>query len=72
MKLLTSECGKAWLFDVSIDDFALRAGLACFLPDCSPIVAFKIKEQKTQVIPPIKAIGSAVPLRVLNARLALR
>lgn len=72
MKLLTSECNKAWLFDVFKDEFILRAGFACFLPGCAPILSFEIKGKKVQAIPPIKAIESAVPLRILNARLSLR
>lgn len=72
MKVLTSECNRAWLFDVSRDEFVLRAGFACFLPGCASILSFAIKGKIVQALPPIKAIESVVPVRILNARLSLR
>lgn len=72
MKLLTSQCQKAWLFDTVQDEFAIQAGFACFLPNCDSIISFTIKGKEVSAITPIRAAGSVVPVRILNARLALR
>lgn len=72
MKLLTSQCQKAWLFDTKKDEFAIQAGFACFLPGCNSIISFLIKGREVLVITPVRAAGSVVPMRILNARLALR
>lgn len=72
MKLLKSECGKAWLFDVTKDEYFLLAGFACFMPGCSSIASFLIDGKTTKAIVPAEVAISAVPLRMLNARLALQ
>lgn len=72
MKLLKSECGKAWLFDVVKEDYFLVAGFSCFLPGCDPIIAFAIGGKIVSAITPNRATTSIVPVRILNARLALR
>jgi hypothetical protein len=71
MKMLQSECGKAWLFNVVKEEERLVAGLACFVSDCPEQVVVRWKEQRLIVGLPHRAIGAPMPCRVLNARLAL-
>jgi hypothetical protein len=72
MKLVKSECEKVWLFDVTMDDLFVKAGLACFLADCSSSVLLDFGKEKIETSLPFKAIGSAMPMRILNARLPLQ
>jgi len=71
MKLVKSECGKAWLFDVAERDGWVTAGLACFLPACSEKIVLDIKGTHSEVFVPEKVIDSPVPVKVVNARLSL-
>jgi hypothetical protein len=72
MKLVKSECEKVWLFDVTKDDLSVKAGLACFLADCPSSVVLDFGKEKIETFLPFKAISSAVPMRILNARLPLQ
>lgn len=72
MKLLKSDCGKVWLFDVEVDDISIRVGLACFLSQAPAFAAFSYKGKQIEACLPLKAINSGVPLRIANARLFLQ
>lgn len=71
MKLLKSKCERAWLFNVSKRGEELFAGMACFLPGCGGDVLVEIKGICCSLVVPHKAINSAVPVKVSNARLSL-
>jgi len=70
-KLLKSNCEKAWLFNVRQEDDALIAGFACFAHSCPLDVKMQINGTERLVMLPSRAVNSAVPLRMLNARLSL-
>jgi hypothetical protein len=72
MKLVKSKCEKIWLFDASKDDLFIKAGLACFLPNCPTSACFAWGSKEIEVMLPFKAIGSSVPMRIVNARLSLQ
>lgn len=72
MKILTSTCGKIWLFDVNLDDTSIKAGLACFLSQCPSSASFLLKGSEINAYLPLKAINSGVPVRIANARLFLQ
>jgi hypothetical protein len=72
VKLLKSNCGKVWLFDVEVDEISIRAGLACFLTECPSFALFSYKGKDIEACLPLKAINSGVPLRISNARLFLQ
>lgn len=72
MKTLTSVCQKVWLFDVSIEEASIKAGLACFLPQASSWTSFEHGSKKIEASLPLKAVNSGVPVRITNARLFLR
>jgi hypothetical protein len=72
VKILKSSCEKVWLFDAEVDDISVRAGLACFLSQCSSSVSFVYKGKKIEACLPLRAINSGVPLRITNARLFLQ
>ena len=71
MKLLKSNCEKAWLFDVARYKEELTAGLACFLPECKEHVHLELNGTMYCVAVPHRAINSPVPVKVSNARLSL-
>lgn len=71
MRLIKSKCEKVWLFDVSKDDIFIRAGLACFLSNCASSATFVFSDGEVEASLPFKAIGSSMPIRILNARLPL-
>lgn len=71
MKMLQSECGKSWLFNVQKEEDRLVAGLACFMSDCPEKVVVRWKEERLIIALPHRAIANPMPCRVLNARLAL-
>lgn len=72
MKVLTSGCGKVWLFDVEIDDVSIKAGLACFLSQSPPFASFSYKGKEIEACLPLKAMNNGVPVRIANARLFLQ
>lgn len=72
MKLLKSDCGRAWLFDAEVDDISIRAGLACFLSQAPAFAIFSYRDGQIEACLPLKAINSGVPLRIANARLFLQ
>lgn len=72
MKLLKSECGKAWLFDARMEGKFVNAGLACFLAGCGVEIELSFKGKRIKALVPLKVIDSAVPVRVANARLAMQ
>lgn len=71
MKLLKSECEKAWLFQAKVEDDHLLAGLACFQANCPAEVVFVVKGRKLIAAPPHRAINNPMPCRAANVRLAL-
>ena len=71
MKLLTSDCKKIWLFDVSISDGMVNAGLACFLPTCEDTAILTIRDCKQKIEVPKPARAKAIPMRICNARLLM-
>lgn len=71
MKLLKSQCGKAWLFDVRRDDDMLFVGFACFLAQCPMQVKMVVDDKFWHVLLPVKAVESPVPTRMVGARLSL-
>jgi hypothetical protein len=72
VKILKSKCEKIWLFDVEIDDISIKAGLACFLSQCSAFALFPFQGKEIEACLPLSAINSGVPLRITNARLFLQ
>jgi hypothetical protein len=70
-KVLKSDEEHVWLFNATISEDIINAGLACFAPHCPSEVKLNIKDVQRTVIIPSRAMGSAVPLRMLNARLSL-
>ena len=71
MKVVKSKCENVWLFDVKHDEDLLTAGFACFLPNCNSEVELAIKGEMRFMMVPFKAVGSLLPLRMINARLSL-
>lgn len=71
MKLLISQCEKAWLFNVRINENHCKAGLACFLPGCNNEITFNVNDKAQKMQTPVKAAFSHVPKRIINARLFL-
>lgn len=71
MRLLVSQCEKAWLFNPRIDKHHCKAGLACFLPGCNNEITFNVNNKKQKMQTPIKVAFSHVPKRIINARLFL-
>jgi hypothetical protein len=70
-KLVKSNCQKAWLFNVKQEDETLIAGFACFAHSCPLEVKMEVNGEERMVMLPSRAVNSAVPLRMLNARLSL-
>ena len=70
-KVLKSDKEHVWLFNATISEGIVNAGLACFTPHCPSEVKLSIKDVQRTAIIPSRAMGSAVPLRMLNARLSL-
>lgn len=71
MKLLTSDCQKAWLFNANADNRFLLAGLACFMPGCENEVTFTVKDRQVKVSLPARVVNSTTSVRIVNARLSL-
>lgn len=71
MKLLKSDCEKAWFFDVAIVDGVFKAGVACFLPTCDKEVIVTLKEIKQRIEVPKQARGKVMPVKICNARLLM-
>lgn len=70
-KVLKSDEDSVWLFNATVDEDAINAGLACFTPHCPSEVRIKIENTQRTAIVPSKAMGSVVPMRILGARLSL-
>lgn len=70
-KFLKSICEKAWLFDVEVREDDIKAGIACYLPDCDIDVVFEIDGKRCKASVSSQAVASHVPIRILNARLPL-
>jgi hypothetical protein len=71
MKLLTSQCGKAWLFNVTMGKEIVEAGLACFLPGCADRISIEAKGKQWEVEVPYRIVRSPVPTKISNARLSV-
>lgn len=71
MRLLKSDCGKAWLFDCRIKDGWIEAGLACFLPFTPSTLAFSRKGKILTASVSPKATDKPGAVRIANARLPL-
>jgi hypothetical protein len=71
MKIVKSECEKAWLFNTVKRGDEITAGLACFLPGCAENLEVSIGGERCLVVAPFKAINSPVPIKITNARLSL-
>jgi len=71
MKLIKSDCEKAWFFDCHVGKNYLEAGLACFLPLAPDTVAFTIKDKQYSALTPSKAVEKLGAVRIANARLPL-
>ena len=71
MKLLRSECERAWFFNAKVSNGFLVAGLACFLPGCKETIVVQHKDQRWTVEVPYRTLRSPVPMKISNARLAM-
>lgn len=71
MKLVKSECGKAWLFDVRKEDNTVSVGFACFLPQCGMRLSIDFEGNCVEVLTPSRAINVPMPIRIINARLSV-
>lgn len=71
MKVIISDCGRGWFFNVKLHDDHLQAGLACFVSDCPTELALTMKGQKLIAALPHRAIHNPMPCRMVNARLTL-
>jgi hypothetical protein len=71
IRLMKSDCEKAWLFDVKKEDNILRVGFACFLAQCPQQLLFSMGRDKVTVLTPHKATASPMPTRIVNARLSM-
>lgn len=71
MKMLKSDCEKAWLFDCKMRDEWLEAGLACFLPSSPGSVVFSIGSRQCNAAVPSRAVDKLGAVRIVNARLPL-
>jgi len=71
MKVVKSECEKAWLFNAKLEDGLIFAGLACFVSNCPARVVIPWKGEKLIIGLPHRAIGNPMPCRQVNARLTL-
>lgn len=72
MKVVKSKCENVWLFDVEKGDSFVKAGLACFMRGCDSTTTLVMANEEITVSLPFRAIGSAIPTRVVNARLPLQ
>lgn len=70
-RVLSSICGRAWLFDVDIEEKRIKAGLACVLPGSGITVDFDVDESVLTAAIPRKAAHSPCATKIINARLAL-
>lgn len=70
-KVLKSDGQDVWLFNATVSGDTVSVGLACFAPHCPSEVQLSIKNAQRTAVVPSRAMGSAVPLRMLNARLSL-
>lgn len=71
MRLLKSNCGKAWLFDCQISDGWIEAGLACFLPFTPSTLVFSRKGKSYVASISPRAVEKPGAVRIANARLPL-
>jgi|LakMenE18May11ns_1017448.scaffolds.fasta_scaffold8393399_2 hypothetical protein len=71
MKMLSSDCGSAWLFNVKREEDQLVAGLACFVSNSPEQVIVQWRGERLILGLPHRAVSNPMPCRVLNARLAL-
>jgi hypothetical protein len=71
MKLVKSDCGRAWFFDAREEGGILHAGFACFLSRCSQQILVSMGKEKVALLVPQKATNSPVPVRIINARLSV-
>lgn len=71
MKMLSSDCGGVWLFNVKREEDQLVAGLACFVSNSPEQVIVQWRGERLILGLPHRAVSNPMPCRVLNARLAL-
>lgn len=71
MKLLKSQCGRAWLFNAKREEDMLAVGFACFLAQCPAQIVIPMGKESWQVLLPVKVVASPVPVRMINARLSV-
>lgn len=71
MKLLKSQCGRAWLFNAKREGDTLTVGFACFLARCPAHLVIPMGKEMWSVLTPIKALESPVPVRIVGARLSV-
>lgn len=71
MKLLKSTCKKVWLFDCSVREDCIQAGMACFLPHSPARAVFNVNGRSYVAQLSSKAAGMPGAVRIINARLPL-
>ena len=70
-RFLGSTCGRAWLFDVDVEEKRIKAGLACVLPGSGITVDFEANGGVLPAAIPREAAHSPCATKIMNARLTL-